>query len=75
MNKEETFLEAYRLLCLEHGFQIIGCGECGSAWLEALRPEEIKNAMITWLDYGEGEPYSEIHFANDNDMRLKEREK
>ena len=56
---ENEFLEKYKALCLEYGMQLRGCGDCGSAWLDKLNEEELRNAKLTWQG-----AYERVQFAD-----------
>lgn len=68
MKKEEQFLKEYKELCLEHGFEIIGCGDCGSAWLSELNDENLKHKKLSWE-----KGYTVIKFADKYNMEDRSR--
>jgi hypothetical protein len=48
--EKEEFLEEYRQLCIHYGYEIRGCGDCGSAWLQELSEEAKKYEKLCWKD-------------------------
>ncbi len=49
---KEKYLKEYIDLCLKYGFQIRGCGECGSAWLGELDEENKEyNQLVYERDF------------------------
>ena len=60
------FLKEYKKLCLKHGLEIVGCGDCGSAWLQELGEENKKHSTLCWKD-----KFQEILFATDFEIKNK----
>jgi len=67
-DKKLAFLKSYKELCLEHGFEIKGCGECGSAYLEELTEQRVKNSTLIWRDDSDSGDFECIQFAYDDDL-------
>ncbi len=67
---ELDFLKAYKELCLKHGYEIAGCGDCGSAWLSKLKEQELKHKTLTWE-----KDFTCIQFATDYEIKDEQLEK
>lgn len=70
MNKKLEFLKEYKNLCLKHGFELRGCGDCGSAWLSELSDENKEISKLSWND-----DFQVIQFAGEYEINDKDRVK
>lgn len=62
MDKKIEFLKKYADLCKEYHLEIVGCGDCGSAWLGDVSDEDLQRGLCWRGDY------TQIQFATKYDV-------
>jgi len=72
-DERRSFLTDYKELCIKHGYQIVGCGECDSAWLQKIDHDLLIVPLLGGVDSRNEEYHpGRIQFISPDDINKYE---